>query len=374
MKKRGIFVLAAALVLIHGLDHGLRFPPLQFDPTPISFSGEVAGLEVIAEGAFLRKDSEGVVLRAFTPEPTLSFYSEEGWRGQVLLENTHPEARFENNPFLISREDLAARLEVNLPAGESATVQLRFPTREKTRFAVIGDTGGRGESAWGFRRAAELGADFVLHLGDISYSAADFPAAAITWNKSPIPVYTAIGNHDFRGHVDSPIQFFQEHFGPLNGFFELNGAWFLNLDTAADTVPAWGGERGKTLERFSRIQRKEGVPLFVWTHRPLADPRVQIGERSLEDAHALNRRAEARWLRNQLVKLGATTLFAGHIHQSFDFEDQGLRTFIAGEGLGANGEASKILICEWSANHHPTFRFEPLNMPPSSHGPETTPR
>ena len=368
MKKRYIFGLVAALLLIHGLDQGLRFPPLQFDPAPIILEAEVDGLQILAEGAYLRRDTENLVLRTFVPEPRIEFRAKEAWAGNVLLENIHPDAHFESNPFLIFRGGMTSQIEIQLPAGESAILQLHFPEGESSRFAVIGDSGGRGEAAWGFTRAAELGAEFVLHLGDISYSSADYPAATHVWNESPIPIYTAIGNHDFRGFGESPIQFFQEHFGPLNSTFKLNGAWFLNLDTAADTVPAWGGERGKTLEQFARLRGKETGPLFVWTHRPLADPRVQTGERTLENAHALNRTHEADWLRNQLLELKTTALFAGHIHHSFDFDDHGLRTLIAGEGLAANGESAQILLGEWSPTAPPRLWFEPLNMPETAHG------
>ncbi|MBC8329213.1 MAG: metallophosphoesterase, partial [Planctomycetes bacterium] len=264
------------------------------------------------------------------------------------------------------RDGLSRGRRVAFEAGRDREIRVVFPPRERYRFAAIGDTGGRGELRWCFQRAAELGADFILHVGDIAYYDGDFEAAAAAFREAAVPVYAAVGNHDFYGGTRYRFRYFQEHFGPMNGAFELAGVYFVNLDTAADLVPASGGRRGELLAELGASPPPG--PLVVFTHRPFADPRVLEGKR--EDSHALNRAAEANWLRKRLLEMGADVMLAGHIHASFDFDDQGLRTVIAGDGLGVRGGKATILIGEFEPGRPVELRWEPLNMPESAWSPE----
>ncbi|MFQ5749672.1 MAG: hypothetical protein ACE5H3_09475, partial [Planctomycetota bacterium] len=74
--------------------------------------------------------------------------------------------------------------------------------------------------------------------------------------------------------------------------------------------------------------------------------------------------AEAGWLRRQLLDLGTTAYLAGHVHESWEFDDQGLPTFISGDGLMRRGKPPKILIGKWVPGKAPQFRWEVL--PPLS--------
>ena len=361
--------LALVVVLVHGLWHGLRFPPLQYDPGPLPTANEVDRLEIEAIGAYLRQEPEGIVLRAFSPEPQIVFSTgKKGWSGEVLLENIHPEIDFLHDDFLVCRPGLTSHIEINLPPHASTRLELKFPPRRTISFAVIGDGGGRGEIAWCFKRASDLNADFVLHLGDIAYNADDFASASRIWNESDIPIFTAVGNHDFHGNGEKRHRFFMENFGPLNSAFKLNDVWFLNLDTAADSFPASGGYRGDFLDDFAEKMTSDTGQLIVFSHKPLFDPRVLLGQLAPEDSHGLDRKREANWLREQLLELNAQALLCGHLHYSYDFNDHGLRTLIAGEGLGANGDSSRILMGEISAGQTPVFHWELLEMPIDAHG------
>ena len=373
----GIFLL---LLLANGLWQGLRYPPLQYDPTPhpqsTEFSNQSGNLKVNANQAFLRKDTgKHFVYRAFGPEPDFLFVAEStGWTGEVVIENIHPQSDLQlANGVTASRVGLELRLKFTLGANQNCAVAVKMPKSITTKFAVIGDGGGRGEMAWCFKRAADLGAQFILHLGDIAYIDADFDSGAKIWNQSPIPIYTAVGNHDFHGGHRYRFKFFMKHFAPLNSAFNLNGLWFLSLDTAADTVPAWGGERGDLLEWFEELPKEQREQVIVYTHKPLLDPRVMLGQRKEKGAHALNRSGEANWLRAKAKELGVNAWLCGHIHHSFDFSDQGLHTIIAGEGLGANGDSARILLGEFRAQQSPDFSWAQLNMPADAHGWGLTP-
>jgi hypothetical protein len=371
MTKRRILLalaLVLAVTLAYGLRRGLRYPPLQFDPPAVeTVLRSPEGWRLHALGAYRREAVPPVVFRAWAPSPRLLFEVQGAGSTELTLENVHPAAEVLGEGVeVLGRDGLQLRLRVSWEAGQNREVEVRFPERERYRFAAIGDAGGRGELSWCFERAAQLEADFLLHVGDIAYHEGDFDAAAVAFREAPMPVYTAIGNHDFHGGFRYRFRFFQEHFGPLNGAFELAGNYFLNVDTAADLVPADRGNRGALLAEL-RDSPPPG-PLLVFTHRPFADPRVLSGKR--DDPHALNRTREADWLRDEVLGLGAQAMLAGHIHNSFDFDDQGLRTIIVGDGLGVRGDKAKILVGEFAPGLPFEFRWEPLEMPESAWSPE----
>ncbi|HEX9794166.1 MAG TPA: metallophosphoesterase, partial [Planctomycetota bacterium] len=237
--------------------------------------------------------------------------------------------------------------------------------RQNYRFAAFGDAGGRTALRWGLQRAAELGADFVLHVGDFYYADGDVEGAAAALRDAAVPVYAAIGNHDFHGGHRNRHREFTDAIGPRNAYFALGGVLFANLDTAADTVPAGAGRRGDVLAalpgRASLMTLDAPTPLVVFTHRPLDDPRVVDGSR--EASHALNRRAEAEWLRDFVLGVGDVDWIAGHVHASHAFEHDGLRQWVAGDGLGLRGEQARILVGDWTPGGAVSLRFEPLAMP-----------
>ncbi len=364
------FGLLGALLL-----HGLRYPPLQMDPPPLPRTYRSEAFEASAEGAFLRSASTSEDLprfRAFVPEPVLHFRAPDGGTVRFTIENLHPEARLDDAQARVERQGLLATVALELRAGEDREQRWRFPSREHYRFVAFGDAGGSTELSWCLSRARELKADFILHLGDIAYDDADFASAARQFAAAPVPIYAVPGNHDFHGGHRYRYRFFQEHFGPLNSFFRLAGTDFLGLDTAADLVPADRGQRGALLRRVQDWRARSDAagrprPLVVYTHRPLADPRVVSGSRA--KPHALNRRAEADWLRARLLAMDAQVLLAGHIHHTFDFDDRGLRTIISGAGLGADGPDARILVGDFTPGSAPEFHWEALRMPDSSHDP-----
>lgn len=379
MSRRRLLLLVLLLLgagVVLSLAQGLRYPPLQFDPPPWPQEAvSPAGWRAEGLGAYLRREAEAdrPVFRAFVPEPAVVLKGTRGGEVRLRMENLHPEAVLENAGDVTETVDgLQREVVLDLPFGAVRTLRWRFPARDRYRFVAFGDAGGAGELEFCLRRAAELGADFVLHLGDLAYRHDDFPNAARRFLASPLPVYVAVGNHDFHGGHRYRFRFFQEHFGPLNSWFELGGVFFLNLDTAGDTIPPWGGGRGRLLREVRRVREaRPEPPLVAFTHRPLNDPRVLQGLR--DHPHALNRRTEADWLRRTLLDLGAVALLAGHIHESHDFDDGGLRTIISGEGLGQRGDAARILVGEYAPGEPPEFHWEPLQMPENLRGRDLIP-
>jgi hypothetical protein len=258
----------------------------------------------------------------------------------------------------------------DLGPARSAAVAFRFPQRARYTFAAIGDTGGLAALRFCIERAHELGADFLLHLGDIGYSEDAFREAAVALEAAPFPTFASIGNHDLEGPWTDPSAHFTRVAGPRNTLFILAGVTFANLDTSSDLFLPMRGQRATLLRELEA--RRAGVspgPLIIFTHKPLSDPRVIAGERSQEDAHALDRGWESSWLRRKLLDLGAQALLAGHIHESYTFDDGGLPTYVSGEGLALSDlvsgkQISRIVVGSWRPGEAVELRWEPLQFPP----------
>lgn len=371
-KRRKILLVLLGLLFAVGLlayFRGLRYPPVQWDPSPRpQHARSTSGYTVEAVGAYFRGDMDGVfTFRAFRPDVQLQLWSHSDTEAEIVIENLHPKATWSGDGQRTEVQGVQQTFTFDLRTAQSQSLEIEFPQKEVYRFVAFGDAGGGPELKHCLDRSAELRADFILHLGDIAYQETptrnDFKDGSLAFRDSPVPVYITCGNHDFHGGFRNRHLFFSKHFGPLNSHFRIGGVDFLNLDTAADVVPPWGGYRGRLLKNYTKERELQDPlhPMVVFTHRPLNDPRVLFGER--KKPHALNRTYEANWLRKKLLKLQCDVLLAGHIHHSFDFDDSGLRTIIAGEGLGENGPGAKILVGEFQTGRAPTFSWELLQLP-----------
>jgi hypothetical protein len=352
-----------------GLWHGVRFPPPHWETAARPTRAESPrGYRVEADGAYLVELRGDVpVFRAFVPEPSIRVQTTAPVPAEVVLENVHPQATAEGHGIEASGLRRTLRVE---PPDRDARWRFRFPERAVYSFAAIGDTGGLAALRWALERADALGADFLLHLGDIGYTEDAFEKAAVTLARAPLPVFAAIGNHDLEGPWTDPSRDFTHTLGPRNSRFTLAGVTFANLDTAADTFLPMRGARGELLRKLAAERSgPERTPLVVFTHRPLYDPRVLAGTRAYADAHALDRGWESGWLRETLLALGTEALLAGHIHESHHFDDHGLPTWVSGEGLALRDletgeQVSRILVGTWRPGESVRLRFEPLQMPP----------
>lgn len=348
---------------------GLRYPPLQFEPDPVAGRGEAGSLSVRASGAMLQSVAPGTArARAFAPEPVFWLRCPQGASWSLELSNVHPEAVISAEPAGI--EEQSEDLQRVVHGRGETRLHWRFPSRKRVRFTAIGDSGGGEELKWALKRSAELGAEFVLHLGDLNYVPGDLERAAAAFAAAPIPSYVAIGNHDFHDQDRSIHREFTRTIGPRNSLFRLGGVYFVNLDTAADSFPPGLGNRGKIIANLPDLEAAErAADCVVYTHRPLTDPR------SKEDpshGRGVNGPGEADWLRSQLLSRGIKTLLAGHLHIALEFDDEGLQTYISGQGLAhadllVGEPVARILVGEAVPDQPVAFRWEPLNMPFEAH-------
>lgn len=343
---------------------GLRYPPLSWEPRSLSSVFTYGTSKISTSGLILRKNV-GLSLRAISMAPSLKAELKRG-RTSIEVNNVSPSAKLVVSTKGISsiREEQSGidRI-INIDSGASQEIELKWESGldEQSKFAVIGDTGGNEELSWCLNRAAELGADFLLHLGDFNYGNDDYAQAIKRFHESPIPVFVSIGNHDFH---DSGIIYhdFLQQLGPLNNFFEVAGTRFVNIDTAADYFPANSGQRGKFLETLANDPTH---PQVFFTHRPFVDPRPG-------QDHVIGGINEIPWLKQIIKQTGGGPLLTGHVHHSAEIEFDGIRQYTAGEGLGHEDivlqrPAAKILMGEATRGKAPTFHWEDLNMPWSAH-------
>lgn len=248
-------------------------------------------------------------------------------------------------------------------ADQGITLKWSLEVTDGFEFAVMGDTGGGSELAWTLKRAHELGAQFLLHLGDFNYSEGEYEMAIELFNKAKLPCYVTIGNHDF--HTDGLIyDKFLSQIGPMNHAFELAGTRFINVDTAVDFWPADAGNRGALFSSLNKAERFKGEQI-IFTHRPLKDPKHN-------DDHEIHGIGEVDWLVKQCHELGVGTFLCGHVHHSAEFDYQGLRQITIGEGLGYENlvlqkSVAKILMASVEPHTKLAHRWVDLEMPWSEH-------
>ncbi len=368
-----VIALGALVTLVYS--KGMRFPPPQFEPRAVATTSVHPSLDyrVSATGAYYQQtDDRGMRFRAFTPHPEIAVAAEQTTEFYLRLENVHPEALLSaaDSEVTEQTEGLVRQVRGRTTQGKTVQLEWRLPNPDTYRFTAIGDTGGDTELRWALQRSAQLGADFVLHLGDINYSPEDFAQAVDTLNASPLPVYVAIGNHDFHDAGRSVHEFFTRHIGPRNSTFTLGGVRFVNLDTATFAFPSSMGARGDLVRSlppltYTSTRTRDYV---VFTHKPLSDPRAR---ETAGYPHSLGW-LEARWLQRELSRRGARSLLAGHIHMAIEFEHQGIKTYISGQGLAhadliVDRPVARILVGEVAPGQAVKFHWETLDMPFTAH-------
>lgn len=349
---------------LYSHQRGLRYPRLSFEhlpPTNVSNSTQHAMhfTDCIA--------STPNILRAIAPEPSIKISVLKN-TSQFTLKNVAPNARLAikapaNAEVNESIEGLNRVLEVKHPNQETIALSWKLPVSDGFEFAVMGDTGGGSELDWTLKRAHQLGAQFLLHLGDFNYSEGEYARAIEQFDAAPLPCYVTIGNHDFH---DNGLIYddFLSRIGPMNHSFELAGTRFINIDTAADFWPANSGQRGKLFDHLRNEKPFTGEQV-LFTHRPIKDPRHH-------DDHEVGSIGGIDYLVKQCTTLGITNFLHGHVHHSAELDFRGLRQFSVGEGLGHENlvlqkPVAKLMMATIEPNKKLEHRWVDLNMPWADH-------
>ena len=386
IKALWIGALVALLLWISlGFYRGSRYPTLQLEPqaSVTEWHKRDSNWKIKADGAFFDKfhRSEVARARAYIPEPSVVITSGDDGNALLLtIYNIHPDATLSVLPDRTNVEEnvYGINRQLVIRPDQSSQIQLRWklPNKNHYRLAVIGDSGAGTELQWLLNRSAELGADFFVLLGDLFYSHDHVRTAREVLDRSPIPVFVVVGNHDFRGHwragFELPLAYVRQ-IGPRNYSFTLNDRKFIAIDTAAATFPAWGGERGTTIRRaLSENDSGEGSKKInenlFFGHRPVSDDSVEheeVRDRSV-------RSGEKSWLISKMKKFRNPILVFGHIHKSLTYTVEGIKAYVAGEGLALvnllnTTLEAQILMIDLETNQPAQFQWNDIAMPKSYH-------
>ncbi|GIT25701.1 MAG: hypothetical protein CM1200mP41_17450 [Gammaproteobacteria bacterium] len=112
---------------------------------------------------------------------------------EFQINNIHPQATLQpvGDGIVVdeNRNGLSRRVRGTLGSSPLA-LEWRFPNAKNYRFAAIGDTGGDEELRWVLARSEQLGASFLLHLGDFNYQAGDYDRPRLRLTK-PLSLLTS---------------------------------------------------------------------------------------------------------------------------------------------------------------------------------------
>ncbi len=355
---------------LYSLNRGIRYPTLSLESLalPTRFTDSNNKIQFHSPDLIeLSKGEESIHFRTFSAEPSVKIVSTSQRDVWVSVNNIHPRANLitDRSESILHEKVTGITRAMLIRTNSSSELNLswRLPFQADYKFASIGDSGGDKELEWCIQRAHALGAEFLLHLGDFNYQAGDYQRSITLFQNSPIPVFVSIGNHDFHERGNIYGQFLRS-IGPLNHAFTIGKTRFVNIDTAANTLPYSAGLRGHLFKGLQQVDRPISDTV-AFTHRPLYDP--------LENSsHDIGSIGERDWLIESLKSIDAHSLLSGHIH-IYDREDfMGIDNIIAGQGLGhqdiiTQSDYSKMVIGNVDSVGKVSYETQPLSMPMGLH-------
>ena len=371
LSRRSFILAGSAAFGIYAYQRGLRYPRLGFEHRTLPDHKTSGSLSVALKHAIFSPqstDNNKLNLRSIAPEPEVTLHARQGESLQLQLSNLSPTAKLQisGDPRVTVLEEKFGTkrvLALKFNGEQSIELKWRLAEREGAYFAVIGDTGGGLELEWLLHRAEQLGALFLLHLGDFNYAEDEYNRAIELFESASFPCYVSIGNHDYN---DSGLvyQQFLDQIGPMNHSFSLAGTRFVNLDSAVDFFPASAGRRGDLFDQL-RLDHTQYFDQVVFTHRPFKDPREGRD-------HVIGGVGEIAWLHEQVLALGASDILTGHVHRSAELDLEGLQQWTVGEGLGFQDivhqkQVATLLMAKVELGKQVSYQWHAINMPWSSH-------
>ena len=293
------------------------------DPPPSPAVFRLDGHTLSVTGALVQDiQPEHFTLRAWAPTPTIQVIKPDG-AGQVTL-------RLENLPRRVHLdasgpvdEDHQGLTHI-LHFAPQVTRHLAFTDAEReVTFAVLGDTGDSAIFSAALHMAANAGADFLIHVGDLLYRDEQIANLATILAISPLPVFVVRGNHDYRNTARIN---FMHRLAPPYYSFQMGGASFIILDNGADYVPTFWRRSTQYQWLTDALRVARDGPLFVAMHIPPFDPRAGPRQAPMRD------KAFAQQLMRDFVAAGVDAVLTGHVHASYIWVRGGIPYVVSGEG------------------------------------------
>jgi 3',5'-cyclic AMP phosphodiesterase CpdA len=297
--------------------------------------------------AVVGADGDRVTLRAWSPTPQVRV-DPGGAPPTVRLTNVPRRARWWASAGVRQEVDGSALL-FRGPEDRPWAVSAAAGGRPCS-FAVLGDTGASPTFAAALRRAADLGADFFVVVGDLLYHDAEVAPLLALLEASPLPVYFVRGNHDYASRARREAL---GRLAPAFYAFEWCEASFVMLDNGLERLPRTGAwsDQYEWLERT--LLEPHGAPRFVFLHKsPLASP----DERPW---HAMWDRDYARRLARSFEEAGVHAVFAGHRHVHERRETGGVLYVTVGEGRAGRSRGPVMAVVRMTTAD-PDVEFVPV--------------
>jgi len=189
---------------------------------------------------------------------------------------------------------------------------------------------------------AETNPAFISFGGDLVYKGSDkddwkvWDSETAVWREKKIPVYPALGNHEFYGDERVALADYFEHFPDLknNRYYSVRAANVLSmvLDSSQDEA---SGPQGQWL-----AQKLDHLPgnvdfVFIVLHHP---PYTSSTDKLFGGGHSARAREQelARTLEARQQDIRARiVVFSGHVHNYERHEHGGITYFVTG-GAGAH--------------------------------------
>ena len=158
-----------------------------------------------------------------------------------------------------------------------------------------------------------------------------------------IPVYLIPGNHDIGSDPtpESQTKYLQNYNSPLYSTFNYNGVRFIFLNSTiikSENAPLLEEEQFKWLESLTKTKK---MPTIIFAHHPFF-----LKSFDEEDNHAAisNDKRKKYW--DLFKKLDVTDIFAGHLHDNFETEHDGINmvtTSSLGRQLGNADSGIRVI-------------------------------
>ena len=229
----------------------------------------------------------------------------------------------------------APNLDVNV------SLPFRFVAYGDTRFHDPNDTEAANPPVRAalVRAVAEANPAFICFTGDIVYKGSDaddwrvYDRETSIWREKNIPVFPALGNHEFYGNDKIALDNYFHHFPDLRNsrYYSVRAAntLVLVLDSSQDEV---SGQQGKWLKGELDNIPPEVDFVFLMLHHP---PYTSSSMKMLGDGHPARKQEQAlaRLLEERQVTTCARFIvLSGHVHNYERHEHGGVIYFVSGGG------------------------------------------
>ncbi|MGB9434382.1 MAG: metallophosphoesterase [Candidatus Acidiferrum sp.] len=181
---------------------------------------------------------------------------------------------------------------------------------------------------------------FISIGGDIVYNGENskdwqvWDSETAVWREHKIPVYPAIGNHDLKGNVQSPLGNYFARFPEIqqSRFYSvrLGNSLMLALDSALEEV---SGPQGDWLRaQLDHLSPSVDFVFLIFHHPPYTS---SSDEKTFGGGHSAraSEQALAKFLEERQQNLRARiVVFNGHVHNYERHEHGGITYFVTGGG------------------------------------------